>query len=655
MPINTLYQDGDNAQLRGVIFDATPTAIAQTKQIAQQFKGKTELETCRNIFNFLKQRIRYKEDGFHQKVKLPSALIRERVADCKSYSVFTYAILTNLGIPCKYVLTSYNSDPTPSHIYVCTDSGIIIDAVYGKFNAEKKPTHKFYKKVNDMRISTISGIKGGHIKGNCNSCSTIGATEGDSNKWYKDNKSTLGLNTGDKANNIAKKIGLAPMRGLFRKFIEQNGGGVATAIYRKVYVKTPIEQAIPQGLLNDLKASYTASAKSKGVKFPDMSQWMKIQTLSSVQVSADELDKLVKGEIVITPTGAGSGRQARFTFAQAWDRVLGSGQYNKHQLYYLKPYNKAYEKLYAEYSIPASKQSDINAWKQLLKQWYRYGGNPYELKESVMEGKSKTPRGKDANYLLMVAKTRGLKPKDLGLMIRGFVSAFGGDRFQYGEKDTYIFGYKNSGGIGAEPVSTTATITAYATLISTLFALLSKIWTFVEGKIEESKAKKEMVSLETNGWILEGDYLKMNLPRPLVKEVKQISVPTFDAPDLENIGSAIEELEAVFKGVDGKKTSYTPQTKAEYESKKKEGAFSPLLNNAIEEANKDKGTADYLKLVSSVDKAIPPTGETIVTYLKLGELPEMGGKQAGFGGIILPLLIGGGVLMALNTAKKQKK
>ena len=592
MPINTLYQDGDNAQLRGVIFDATPTAIAQTKQIAQQFKGKTELETCRNIFNFLKQRIRYKEDGFHQKVKLPSALIRERVADCKSYSVFTYAILTNLGIPCKYVLTSYNSDPTPSHIYVCTDSGIIIDAVYGKFNAEKKPTHKFYKKVNDMRISTIAGIKGGHIKGNCNSYSTIGAT-GNSNQWYKDNKSTLGLKLKDKATNIAAKVALSPMRGLFRKFIEQNGGGVATAIYRKVYVKTPIKKAIPQGLLNDLKASYTASAKSKGVKFPDSSQLRKIETLASVQVSADEL----KGGALSLPT-TNQSKKARFTPAQAWDRVLGSGQYNKHQLYYVKPLRKAYDKLYAEYVIPASKQSDINAWKQLLKQWYRYGGNPYELKESVMEGKSKTPRGKDANYLLMVAKTRGLKPKDL---------------------------------------------------------LLSKLWTFVEGKIKESKAKKEMLNLETNGWILEGDYLKMDLPRPEVKEVKQISVPNADAPDLEDIGSAIEEIEAVFKSVEGTKNAYTPQTKAQYQDKKKEGAFSPLLNNAIEQADTDKGTADYLKLVSSVDKAIPPTGETIVTYLKLGKLPEAGGKQAGFGGIILPLLIGGGVLMALNTAKKQKK
>ena len=229
MPVNTLYQDGDNAQLRGVIFDATPTAIAQTKQLAQQFKGKTDLETCKNIYNFLKYKIRYKEDGFHQKVKLPSALLREKVGDCKSYSVFTYAILTNLGIPCKYVLTSYNNEPTPSHIYVQTDSGIIIDAVWNKFNSEKKPNYKFYKKVNDMRISTISGIKG-----NCNSCSTIGATQGNANRWYKDNKSSLGLKAADKANNLAKKVALAPARGLFRKFIEQNGENIETSLYKRV-------------------------------------------------------------------------------------------------------------------------------------------------------------------------------------------------------------------------------------------------------------------------------------------------------------------------------------------------------------------------------------------------------------------------------------
>ena len=651
MPVNTLYQDGDNAQLRGVIFDATPTAIAQTKQLAQQFKGKTELETCKNIYNFLKYKIRYKEDGFHQKVKLPSALLREKVGDCKSYSVFTYAILTNLGIPCKYVLTSYNNDPTPSHIYVCTDSGIIIDAVWNKFNSEKKPNYKFYKKVDDMRISTISGIKGGQIKGNCYNTSTIGTTAG---KWYSENKSSLGLKTGDKANNIAKKVALAPARGLFRKFIEQNGGGIATSIYRRVYIKKPIVNQIPLSKKQDLKASYTASAKAKGVKFPTQAQFDKIGQLSSIQVSVK--DELSSGALQIPsqePT-----KKAAFTLPQAWDRIMGGGQYTKYQNYYARPLEGAEKKLLAEYTIPASKQSAINAWKKVLVKWYRIGGNPYELYESVMEGKNKTPRGKDANYMLMTAKKRGLQAKDVGLIIRGFVSAFGGERFNWGQKGTYIFGYKNSGTMG-EPASTAATITAYITLITGLLKLLAPIFESIKAKVEQSKAEKEMEKLETSGYMLESDYLKLPTPRPVVTEVKQISVPQLDAPNLEDIGSAVEEIENAFKTVDGKKDAYTPQTKEQYEAKKKEGSFSPILSTAIDEAKTDKGTADYLKLASSVSRAVPEkSGDVIVTYLKVdtnqlgGELDE---KKAGFGGIILPLLIGGGVLMALNTAKKQKK
>ncbi len=646
MPVNTLYQDGDNAQLRGVIFDATPTAIAQTKQLAQQFKGKTDLETCKNIYNFLKYKIRYKEDGFHQKVKLPSALIREKVGDCKSYSVFTYAILSNLGIPCKYVLTSYNNDPTPSHIYVQTDSGIIIDAVWNKFNSEKKPNYKFYKKVNDMRISTIAGIKG-----NSYNTSTIGTT---SNKWYSENKSSLGLKGKDKAKNLALKVSLAPARGLFRKFIEQNGGGIATSIFRRVYIKKTIYNQIPRDLVSDLKSSFITSAKSKGVKFPTKAQSDRIAQLASIQVNLK--DELSSGALQIPsqePT-----KKARFTLPQAWDRTMGGGQYTKYKNYYERPYESAFDKLRAKYTVPASKQSAINAWKKMLVKWYIIGGNPYELYESVMEGKNKTPRGKDANYMLMTAKKRGLQPKDFGLIIRGFVSAFGGERFNWGQSGTYIFGYKNSGRIG-EP-SVVATVTAYITLLTGLLKLLAPIFESIKAKIKQSKAEKEMEKLETSGYMLESDYLKLPTPRPVITEVKQLSVPQLEAPNLEDIGSAIEEIENAFKTVDGKKDAYTPQTKEQYEAKKKEGSFSPVLSTAIDEAKTDKGTADYLKLASSVSRAVPEkSGDVIVTYLKVNT-NQLGGEfddkqEAGFGGIILPILIGGGVLMALNTAKKQKK
>ena len=78
-------------------------------------------------------------------------------------------------------------------------------------------------------------------------------------------------------------------RGLIRKFIEQNGGGIATSIYRKVYVKDPIKKSVPAQQQKDLRDSYITSAKQKGVKFPNSSQQAEIGRLSSVQVESSEL------------------------------------------------------------------------------------------------------------------------------------------------------------------------------------------------------------------------------------------------------------------------------------------------------------------------------------------------------------------------------
>jgi hypothetical protein len=159
------YNDGDNKDLRKQIMDVTPEAVAQMRGSAKYFKGKDDRETCYKIWKFLKTNIRYEADGEYQIVRLPSALLATKVGDCKSFSVFTSAVLTNLGIPNHYVMTSYGKDPTPSHIYVVTDSGIICDAVWTHFNAEKAPTYRYKAKPNNMNNK---GLGGG--------CTAMGAT-----------------------------------------------------------------------------------------------------------------------------------------------------------------------------------------------------------------------------------------------------------------------------------------------------------------------------------------------------------------------------------------------------------------------------------------------------------------------------------------------
>jgi hypothetical protein len=157
--VETLNKDmADNADIRRAIIKAVPTANKQVGDFAKHFGRNSQRETCKAIFDFLKKNIRYVADGSEQVIKLPSALLETKVGDCKSYSLLTSAILTNIGIPHHFVMTSYNADPTPSHIYVETSDGCIIDAVWGIFDSEKQPTYRYEIKPNGMKVKTMSGV-----------------------------------------------------------------------------------------------------------------------------------------------------------------------------------------------------------------------------------------------------------------------------------------------------------------------------------------------------------------------------------------------------------------------------------------------------------------------------------------------------------------
>lgn len=149
--------DGFNSDIITVIHSNVPAAKSQMRDIARSyFNTGSELTTCRKIWDFLKKEIKYKKDpDGYQNIKLPGRFVAEATGDCKSYSLFTASILENLNIPYSFRYTSYSSNPTPQHVYIVTNSGIIVDAVWNKFNNEKKYT---YKKDYPMKIQTLSGI-----------------------------------------------------------------------------------------------------------------------------------------------------------------------------------------------------------------------------------------------------------------------------------------------------------------------------------------------------------------------------------------------------------------------------------------------------------------------------------------------------------------
>jgi hypothetical protein len=212
--------DADNKDLRTAILAAVPQAVEQTKELAPYFRSTNERETAKKIFDFLKSRVKYKADDYKQVIQLPSAILRPgAIADCKSLSLFTASILQNLGIPWHFVLTSYSDSPIPGHIYVQTDSGIIIDVVWGKFDSEKKPKYKYKMKLTDNMPVTKAPAIG------------LGATESGA-EWAIRNGIWYSFNAGERLEINAKKISPIHIaaRNLILTAIAGNSGGLASML-----------------------------------------------------------------------------------------------------------------------------------------------------------------------------------------------------------------------------------------------------------------------------------------------------------------------------------------------------------------------------------------------------------------------------------------
>lgn len=80
---------------------------------------------CSDIWDFMQNQWPYDPDmaetEHRQEGRSVQAIIytiHPRKFDCKHYATFAYTTLQALGIPCEFRLTSYDTLPVPSHIYV---------------------------------------------------------------------------------------------------------------------------------------------------------------------------------------------------------------------------------------------------------------------------------------------------------------------------------------------------------------------------------------------------------------------------------------------------------------------------------------------------------------------------------------------------------
>lgn len=135
--------------------------LSQTEQIAERLQGKNLSETCKNIWDFVYNHIRYnKDEEGKEQIRSPARTWHDRQqgVDCDCYTVFISSILTNLKIPHSLRIARYRKDYF-QHIYpiVHKPNGkyITIDCVVDYFNYEEP-----YTEIKDtkMELQYLSGL-----------------------------------------------------------------------------------------------------------------------------------------------------------------------------------------------------------------------------------------------------------------------------------------------------------------------------------------------------------------------------------------------------------------------------------------------------------------------------------------------------------------
>lgn len=203
--------DAINSDIINVINRRFNEAYQEVRPIAKNFYGGSRsnicYDTCKNVWEFLKNEIKYKRDSSEAQIlRLPKRFLHDRTGDCKSYSLFTAAVLKNIFPEAKVKLryAGYvRGENIPTHVYCvvnCNGDEIIVDGVYKYFNQEKPYA---YKKDYEMKVYTISG-HGQPVGG------------------FFQNVGNAIRNVVQKVAEPVKTVALAPMRGAYLSLVLLN-------------------------------------------------------------------------------------------------------------------------------------------------------------------------------------------------------------------------------------------------------------------------------------------------------------------------------------------------------------------------------------------------------------------------------------------------
>lgn len=156
--VHPIKKSGNTGDIIAGIMDADKCNTAYVTEFARELQGNTKLETCENIYNFVRANIPYNEDEEGQQlIKSPGEVWNCRYqdaldadgnggtgegCDCKSMSIFCSALLKAMGnYEFMYRFVSETLEDDLYHVYaIVRDDGgegyIVLDCTLRTFNKE---------------------------------------------------------------------------------------------------------------------------------------------------------------------------------------------------------------------------------------------------------------------------------------------------------------------------------------------------------------------------------------------------------------------------------------------------------------------------------------------------------------------------------------
>lgn len=164
-----LIDDQNTSDIIQGILDNHDNYQDEYDKISEMFIGDNEVETAKNVFNFLKQNVPYYIEPIEkQTLRSPSAIVcMKQGADCKSYASFINGVMSSLNrkgifrVPMAYRFASYRYDTKePQHVFAVlypgTKNEVWVDPVLAKFDQRKEPVFIKDKKIK-MALIAMSG------------------------------------------------------------------------------------------------------------------------------------------------------------------------------------------------------------------------------------------------------------------------------------------------------------------------------------------------------------------------------------------------------------------------------------------------------------------------------------------------------------------